>query len=408
MGLAHSPKVVTDGLVFYTDMNNTSKSWRGKPATNFFTNGHFSGGNGITQESGSNATNEIVLFPNPGSSAYVLRQTGTLAYTEYQLNLTTQLAAGTTYVMSGWYAESPNYSCADGSRMFHSAAFSASGATASLGIGIGTVLETKVVNGITWKYCYATITTPADYNNVFNWYVGYGGSAYTGHRFYTDLQMEVGTFPSRFVDGTRSTSQAILDMTRRSTMTASNLVYNSNNTFNFSYSGPSYITVPLSTAFNKTEGTMNFWVYPTRYNGGNGYFVNREDNIANAGDWFWIGPYSNTFYFRIGTGATCCDNDLAFSNVSTTIPINTWTNMCFTWKINGTSVIYKNGVELVSRSIGNIPNTNPAANGRIGLGHANADDYFDGRMPSVQIYNRQLTASEVNANFNATRGRYGI
>jgi hypothetical protein len=236
------------------------------------------------------------------------------------------------------------------------------------------------------------------------WFPAIGGCKFD----ISNIQYELGSTPSNFAPGTRTNSQAILDMTRKSTMTASNLVYNSNNTFNFSYLGPSYITVPLSTAFNKTEGTMNFWVYPTRYNGGNGYFVNREDSTANAGDWFWIGPYSNTFYFRIGNGSACCDQDLAFSNVDTTIPINTWTNMCFTWKSNGTSVIYKNGVELVSRSIGNIPNTNPAANGRIGLGHGNADDYFNGIMPSVQIYNRQLTASEVNANFNATRGRYGI
>jgi len=210
------------------------------------------------------------------------------------------------------------------------------------------------------------------------------------------------------VNTTKGSTQVILDPIRRNTITTNNLTYANNGAPSFTYSNPSFITVPLATSFNKTEGTMNFWVYPTRYNGGNGYFVNREDAVANATDWFWIGPYSNTFYFRIGNGTTCCDNDLTFSNVDTTIPLNTWTNMCFTWRINGTSVIYKNGVQLTSRSIGNIPNTNPASNGRIGLGHANADDYYHGRMPNVQIYNRQLTAPEVLENFNAMRGRYGI
>jgi hypothetical protein len=34
MALGHSPKVVTDGLVFYYDMNNSKKSWIGRPTTN--------------------------------------------------------------------------------------------------------------------------------------------------------------------------------------------------------------------------------------------------------------------------------------------------------------------------------------------------------------------------------------
>lgn len=200
---------------------------------------------------------------------------------------------------------------------------------------------------------------------------------------------------------------AISDLMDQNSSSAQNMVYNSDGTFQFSYANPSYIQVPNS-VLNKSEGTMNFWVYPTRYNGGNGYFVNREDATANAIDWFWIGPYSDTFYFRIGNGSDCCSNDLAFGSVSSVIPINTWTNMCFTWKANGTSEIYKNGILYTSRNIGNIPSTHPANNGRIGLGHVNADNYYDGKMPLVQIYNRQLSAAEILQNFNSSRVRYGL
>ena len=34
MGTTYSPRVATDGLIMYYDMNNTQKSWRGAPATN--------------------------------------------------------------------------------------------------------------------------------------------------------------------------------------------------------------------------------------------------------------------------------------------------------------------------------------------------------------------------------------
>lgn len=201
MALSHSPSIVTNGLVFYYDMNNSQKSWLGKPTTNFYTNGHFSNGTGIVQESGSNATNTVIFFPyNPGNSQYVLEQSGG-PYTEYQINLSNQLLPSTTYVLSGWYGESIDY--VGESRMFHCRAFSSSGAHVALGTGIGTVIKTLVINGITWKYCYDTITTPSDYNNDFNWYLGYGGGSYTGKRYYTNVQMEQGSYPNRFVNGTR-------------------------------------------------------------------------------------------------------------------------------------------------------------------------------------------------------------
>lgn len=251
---------------------------------------------------------------------------------------------------------------------------------------------------------YVLTFTPNNPLAISYWFPSTGGIKFD----IANIQFEVGSVANNFAPGTRANTDAIRDLTNNNTITASSLTYASDGTFEFLYSNPSYITIPLSTAFNKTEGTMNFWLYPTRYNGGNGYFVNREDSTANAVDWFWIGPYSNTFYFRLGNGSDCCSNDLSFGDVSNVIPLNTWVNMCFTWKANGTSEIYKNGSLYTSRSIGNVPSTNPASNGRIGLGHANADDYFNGKIPAVQIYNRQLTSTEIAQNFQALRGRYGI
>jgi hypothetical protein len=44
MALLHSPKVVTDSLVFYYDMSNTKKSNIGNTTTNLIPNGDFSNG----------------------------------------------------------------------------------------------------------------------------------------------------------------------------------------------------------------------------------------------------------------------------------------------------------------------------------------------------------------------------
>jgi len=394
MALAHSPQIVTNGLVFYYDMANTKKSWFGKPTTNFYTNGHFSNGTGITQESGSNATNTVIFFPyNPGNSEYVLEQSGG-PYTEYQINLSSQLLANTTYVLSGWYGESIDY--VGDSRMFHCRAFSSSGAHVALGTGIGTVLETRVINGITWKYCYDIITTPSDYSNEFNWYLGYGGGSYTGKRYYTNIQMEQGNYPNRFVNGTRSNTQAITDLVGTNTITASSLTYASDDTFRFGGNGQRLDT-NLTTFGN--NATWEAW-------------INGTSDVSTYN--MFMGRYLPYFGFY---GA----NSLYFSNLiggaqqtiqtATNLTTNTWYHAVFTTSYNGTNTtmkIYTNGIETATGTFSGAQGLDGAYNFAIGDGY-NASWYrFDGRVGSTKVYNRTLTASEVLQNFNALRGRYGI
>jgi len=46
--------------------------------------------------------------------------------------------------------------------------------------------------------------------------------------------------------------------------------------------------------------------------------------------------------------------------------------------------------------------------GRMFQGASGNEGYFTGYIPNTQIYNRALSAAEVQQNFNALRGRYGI
>jgi hypothetical protein len=537
MALAHSPSVVTNGIVFYYDMNNPQKSWKGAPTTNltpdlsigaiqaaptatyvgvedgwkkYSLNGTWTAGTypyslgigaaaftgGVTYSSsvfiktnvpskfaslftGMNYVNEPMnnggtsfSITQSDGSIYVGRsgfqytntttQTGYLisqpiigqvfnGATDFVYTKNGQVEVGTfptPFVAGTRFANNNLESTPSFPSWNATAGSSASGGTLTFSGGSYNSKSSwdlyKTYSGLTagvnytWSALVKSGTASnliVTMNNASAWNTGPGevfagfsstewrriyitGTTNTGSfnihlgaSFNNDLQNIVQTGGTIFIQDVSlrltNSQTAISDVTGNNSAIAGNLVYNSDGTFQFSYANPSYIQIPNS-FLNKTEGTMNFWVYPTRYNGGNGYFVNREDSTANATDWFWIGPYSDSFYFRLGNGSDCCSNDLSFGSVSSVIPLNTWTNMCFTWKINGTSAIYKNGALYTSRSIGNIPNTNPASNGRIGLGHGNADDYFNGIMPIVSIYNRQLSANEINQNFNAQRGRYGI
>ncbi len=391
MSLTHSTKIVTDGLVFYYDMSNTQKSWKGAPTTNFFTNGHFLNGQGILQESGSSPSNNVIYFPeNPGETDYVLEQSMGSQYTEYQINLTTELLPSTTYVMSGWYAESPDYVCADGSRMFHSRAFSSSGAHVSLNVGLYNVLETIVIKGITWKYCYATITTPPDYSNLFNWYLGFGTSTYTGKRYYTNIQIEQGSFPSSFVNGTRSSTQALMDLVGANIVTVNNLTYNTDKTFSFNGSS-SYIDCGNSNVLQQSSAiTMSAWVNPVSASG----LGNIMSKNYNSGYRFRLDSTNALWWYVSGNsvqGGNC--------------PNNVWSNCVVTGDNSGLRA-YVNGDLVSSNSVAFMP-TDPIA-GNLIIGSLGGAEYFNGQISSAKVYSRALTSAEVRQNFNAIRARYGV
>jgi hypothetical protein len=85
-------------------------------------------------------------------------------------------------------------------------------------------------------------------------------------------------------------------------------------------------------------------------------------------------------------------------------------HMAATRESNGSVVLYKNGVEVNSGSLtASIPN---GPNFRIGSdtnsGGGPGGEELNGKIYSEKIYNRALTASEIQQNFNALRGRFGI
>ena len=174
--------------------------------------------------------------------------------------------------------------------------------------------------------------------------------------------------------------------------------------------GAKGISVPL-TDFPKTSGSLGIWARPTSWSSSNGLFVNRNDDVSNADDWFWLGPYGSgaTLYFRLGNQVQlsyCCANDNTVSSWSSVHALNTWGYYLVTWDSGNESKIYFNGVLLSTKSITAIPNTNPSTNGRIGLGHTTSNSMWLGQIGSTRWYNVVLSADEILQNYNAQKNRF--
>jgi len=78
--------------------------------------------------------------------------------------------------------------------------------------------------------------------------------------------------------------------------------------------------------------------------------------------------------------------------------------------LNGTCSIYINGVLDSSQALPNpvLSQSYPILLGVRALSGFSAGAYLPGRIGISKIYNRALSASEVQQNFNATRARFGI
>jgi hypothetical protein len=147
------------------------------------------------------------------------------------------------------------------------------------------------------------------------------------------------------------------------------------------------VTIPDANSLDLTsELTMEAWVYPTasgsqwrtvlmkQRTGGLSYalYSNDDGNRPQA--------FSRTGSGELGTRGTA------------TLPLNTWSHLAATYS-GSTMRLYVNGVQVATRSVGAglTTGTLPLTLG----GNSVWGEWFAGRIDEVRIYNRALTAAEV-------------
>jgi hypothetical protein len=224
------------------------------------------------------------------------------------------------------------------------------------------------------------------------------------YEFYSP-QLEVGSFATPFVNGTRSTTQSIVDLTNNNTVTANALTYNSNGTFGFN-GNSNYITSSLfSLSTTDPIVSINQW-------------IRRTSNFTGAGYWGLGGGSSNNGI----NGYTSVQNKIGWDlwgqttfHTGQDYPLNQWVNVC--WVKTGTTFttstlkIYINGVEfpLTTTVRNNSSTVNLRSSLTIGRLADNTNAYYaPGDIGVTQVFSKALSAAEVQQNFNALRGRYGL
>lgn len=221
------------------------------------------------------------------------------------------------------------------------------------------------------------------------------------------MQVEQKSYATNFVPGTRGATVATgggwADLTGNANhgTLVNGVRENSDNLGALVFDGTNDFVLSSSIATYGNNTTWEAWVYCT-------------DNVSTYN--MFMGRYLPYFGFYTG-------NSFIFSNLiggsqytiytPTNLALNTWYHATFTTSYDGvftTMRTYTNGAETASDVIAGVQG-NYSLNFMVGDGnnYYNTSWYpFQGRISNVKVYNRTLTTSEIQQNFNATRGRYGI
>ena len=400
MSLSHGVRTVRDGLVFQYDMKNTVKSWKGEPVTNVIT---------ITDlDTGwSQGYNTSIQWNDYRPPVGIKSQV--VSFIDLDGN-----GSGYWYSYGDFAPQDPNttYSISVYARTL-GADWSMRAYTAD-----NSELGRQYTNTLTcpgdgeWhRLEFNPITTPADTQSdslSFNF-----TNIPAGQRCWLCApQMTATSYHVPFVAGTRSNTEAILDISgQNNTATATSLTYNSDGTFSFNGSSD-YISVPLSSI---SVYGLEFWMYnnnaiigdqsiggPSTYQSPIN-FNNTSTAGVNLGGWtgsmtqeklhIWSNNTVN------GSGGTYTKDE---------VPVG-WHHIVFNW--NGSTYdIWMDGIKRATyahTTLGHAKLLQNISATRIGA-DASTGYYFNGKLSNVKIYSQSLSDTEVLQNFEATRGLYGI
>jgi hypothetical protein len=356
-------------------MNNTQKSWRGKPTTNLV-NPLWSAWTIDGSGQGSIGTRTIL-------SSYHCRIDDVNQNTRQSIYIS-GVSANTTYTFSVKYKKifgTPTL-------RFQIQAYN--GETFISGMTFATTAQLGITDIDDWQTASITLTTPSSTTRVV-WFMQDGDDyvTYTHSFELKEPQMEEGSIVSSFVDGTRSSTQGLLDLTENRSLTPTNIIYNTDGTFSFN--GSSWFDLDSTDIITGTQAfAVEAWYTTTG--------VTADEIFGNYGS----GSTSNTLWIS-GRYGMWINSSVYFPGA----PLGAGTyHIVATRSSAGDVFLYKNGVLV---NTGSLPASIATTfNFRIGADVNGGGEPFTGNIHSVKVYNKLLTATEVTQNFNSQRDRYGL
>jgi hypothetical protein len=397
----------TDALVFAYDTGDIVNSFKGKPGTNIlkFINQQYSN----TDETYFKLTNGVhdVYIPTLGTRTvkYVdiwndySNGSGRccLSLFSYGTGITA-VQPSTTYMYQVVYKTDTGYSHPNYMYRYE---YGASGYIKEGGLH-STSRRTALGDG--WYHGWGSFTTDAN-TTYINTYLFHYEYATQNKVQVAAVSLTEGTEiipPKQFIgfEQTRSATQGLLDLTGNSSVDLSNV--NSYDSQGIIFDGTDdKITMGTNSAWNFGTGNFSIEVvfnmeYNTTYNHfltfGDQYTFSLKQNRNNS---------DTNIYAYAGTNGPS-----TYSDITALATPGNWNHLVFVRDVNNAKM-YLNGVYKGVKTGWSGASINGASN-TMSIGNGWASEYSKGVQPVTKLYNRALTATEIEANFNHYKTRFNI
>jgi hypothetical protein len=383
-----APYIDNTGLVFAYDQANIVRSYLGEPTVNLATNTPSQGGwpGSYTVVDSANKTFDFTTS--------TVEWGGDASWTTFYYDVSAYTGQYVTISATFEYASDPN-------KFNFLWIGQTSGSETYLGYSPEADRNVKTTDDredITWS----GVVGSGGKVGILIWMSN--GTSTTVTARISNVQVEVKSHATPFVNGTRSVTQGLKDLTGRSTIDLSNVSFDSSAQMTFDGSDDRILTSE-NIALN---GSQTFEVITTISGGPQspaGIISNHD--YANTSN-FGLNHISGN---RIGISIGYTDNSREYDSKYTTYTATVGTpfHLVMTFDQSSNTVkLYINGV-LDSTFV--LTKTVKFTSRPVVLGRWDYQYnyyYFNGKIPVAKAYNRALSAADVTQNFNAVRGRYGI
>jgi len=218
-----------------------------------------------------------------------------------------------------------------------------------------------------------------------------------------NAQLELKQHTTPFVDGTRSSTQSLIDLKRTADTDVSNVSFDSTGQPEFDGSND-YVDLGSDVAISPiNQGWTAEYVFNTDSASTLQHFNGCEESVHNAG---WLALLSSKL-------AVWDRSANVWKYGSTQFASNTWYHIAFIQESGTSMQFYVNGIAeggdhasfswtasksaFFARYVGKY--AHPANN---------YSRYFNGHIPIAKLYNAPLTAAEIKQNYNAYKNRFNI
>lgn len=389
-------KTVTSGSVFAYDTGDIVNSYKGQPTVN-----------GVGTLNGYNPLDLYTWAPNGNTSTWARDTSVTSPLGGIPLK---EISSGTDSYSDTYNNSSDNIIAASSGQTWTVSVYALAAAGTNLQVWIfgannsGNYIE-LAVNGFTATGQWQRISVTTTFSNGSTAYVQSRVATSTngGVIWWDGLQVEQKSYPTQFVNGTRSATQGLLPLVGNSTLDLSNVSFDSNAQITFDATNDRIVPSPASDFGITNQFTIEVLCRPTSEV--NGMFNFLGPNGSDRGimaHWPWSSDYgyldlTNTSggffrWYKVGAGI-----------------LNVKALYQFRLDTSGNVSVRQNGQIMV-------PTGTDVFTGNVSLGTSTTIGAFStsgvlawgGDMYVFKVYNRALTEGEMRQNYLHYKTRFNL